>query len=315
MASFLLPLTLGIASMLSTPQRSAATPAPASVDQPAAKPLPDTRELILEAGRNQAAAEAKKRDYTYHVHLEEQELDSHGNIKKNTVTDSESLTISGVRINRVVARDGKPLNAEETQKESERIDKEVAKEKEHRDKNQSKGEETDSHGDAVLSASRILELLVFSNPRRIDLNGRATIVLDAAGDPNAKTRNSTEKAFRDLVGTVWVDEQDRVLARVQGHFLNDFKIGAGLVADIRKDSSFEASFSRINDEVWLPSVIDGQGKIRIFFFAGFNGRIHLVASDYRKFRASSTIRGTNGAIGPDGQILTPPDTPTGAPKP
>jgi hypothetical protein len=254
------------------------------------KPLPPLRDHILDLEKNEKNIEAKQKDYTYHLHLEQQEFDGKGNPKKTTTTDSESLTIDGVRVDRIVARNGKPLTPDEAQKESDKIDKEVAKAKARREKREDKGEATDSRGDQLLTASR------------------PTILADYAGDPAAKTHNSFEVAFRDLVGTVWIDEQDRVLVHVKGHFLKDFKIGGGLVADIKKDSSFEGQFKRINDEVWLPSTFNGQGKVRILLVAGFSGSVHMVASDYRKYRATSTIIGTNGVIGTDGQPATLPLT-------
>ena len=280
-----------------------------------AKPLPPIADLLHDVERNQKAAEAQRKDYTYHVHLDEQEFDGKGQVKKTVRTDSESMNLRGVRINRVVARDGKPLTPEQAAKENERIDKEIARDTERREKNQSKGESTDSRGDVLISASRILELGTFSNPRRVVLNGRPTIVADYAGDPNAKTRNSAEGVIRDLVGTVWIDEQDRTLARAQGHFLNDFKIGGGLVADVKKGSSFEAQFIRVNNEVWLPGTVDGQGKVRILLVSGFSGHVHLVASDYRKFRTSATIVSGDAIVAPDGTPLPTAGATTPPPHP
>jgi len=290
----------------------AQTPAPPADDN---KPLPDIHALVLDVERNETAAEKIRASYTYHVHDERQNMTSSGKVKDTSVTDSDSLTIQGVRVDRITARDGKPLTPAEAAKESERIDKEVAKAKERRAKLQEKGEVTDSRGDQILTASRILELGQFTNPRRVQLNGRPTIVVDYAGDPNAKTRNRFESVFRDLVGTVWIDEQDRTLAQVQGHFLNNFKVGGGLVADIRKDSGFSGTWSRVNGEVWLPVEFTGQGAIRVLLLAGFAGRIHLQMTDYRKFRASSTIVGSNGVVSSDGQPETPPPPPPAAPPP
>ena len=267
----------------------------------AEKPLPNVRELLLEAERNEKTVEAEQKDYTYHVHQEEQELDGKGNVKKTTVVDAESLTIDGVRVHRTGARDGKPLTDNEKKKEDERINKEVAKARERREKAEGKGEETNSRGDEEISASRVLELGTFSNPRREMLDGRPTIVVDYAGDPNAKTHNRAEGVIRDLVGTVWIDEADRTMVQGKGHFLNDFKIGGGLVADVQKGSNFNFRAQKVNGEAWLPVELEGRGKIRVFLFAGFNGHIHVVTSDYRKFRATTTILGSNGVIGPDGQ--------------
>ena len=306
-------LLLCIASVSIAAQQPAT---PADPTSPGAQPLPPLPPLLLDVGRNEKKTEAAARDYTYHVHLQQLELENDGNIKKTTTTDSESVTIDGIRVDRTVARDGKPLTPEQVQKESDRIDKEVAKAKARREKRESQGKETDSNGDPVLTASRILELGTFTNARRVDLDGRPTIIADYNGDPNAKTHTEFEKAFRDLVGTVWIDEHDRVLVRAAGHFLHNFKIGGGLVVDIKEGSSFEIRYTRINNEVWLPTEATGQGKVRFLLFTGFNGRVHLVTSDYRKFHSKSTIIDSNRLIGPDGQPLPDPPPPsTTSPQP
>jgi len=292
------------------------SPAPATD-----KPSPSAQDLLLDAERNQRAAEAANRDYTYHVHLEQQELDHNGTLKKTTTTDAESLTIDGIRVDRTVARDGKPLTPKEAQKESDRIDKEVAKAKQHREKLDAEGKPTDARGDDLLTVSRILELGTFSNPRRVSLNGRPTIVLDYTGNPNAKTRNETEKVFRDLVGTAWIDEQDHILVRGQGHFLHDFKVGGGLVLNIHQGFSFDFTATHITANIWLPATIDAQGSARLLLFESINGRVHLVTSDYRKFHSTSTIIQSDRLIGPDGQPIPnpippqPPAPPSTPPQP
>jgi hypothetical protein len=314
-----LTFTLLLASSLAAQQPAPATPATATpaTDDTSAKPIPPVGPLLLAVERNEKANEAARKDYTYHVHLETQDLDHNGNVKKTESTDSESITVDGVRIDRVVAKDGKPLTAKEQQKESDRVDKEVAKAKERRAKHESQGKETNSRGDDILPASRILELGTFTNPRRVDLNGRPTIVFDYAGDTKAKTRNAFEGIVRDLVGTVWVDEQDRVLARGEGHFLNDFKIGGGLFLNIHKGLSFDFRATKINGEVWLPTIIEGQGGARIFLVYNGSGRFRLVTSDYKKFHTSSTIIQSDRLIGPDGQPIPdqPPDQPPTEPTP
>ena len=50
------------------------------------------------------------------------------------------------------------------------------------------------------------------------LNGRDTIAVDYAGDPKAKTKNRAEEVMRDLVGTAWVDEEDKMIVKLEGHF-------------------------------------------------------------------------------------------------
>jgi len=172
-ATILLTGCFATAQQPTSPNDSAAAPSQTVAESPE-KPLPDVRALLLEVERNQKTLEAQRKDYTYHVHQEEQELDGKGNVKKTTVLDAESLTINGVRVDRLIARDGKPLTDNEKKKEDERINKEVAKARERREKAEGKGEDTDTRGDVTISASRILELGTFSNPRRERLDGRPT---------------------------------------------------------------------------------------------------------------------------------------------
>jgi len=290
-----------------------------SAQQPAtradeAQPLPPIPQLLHDVEQHERDAEAARRDYTYHVHLELQQFDRNGHLKKTTASDSESVTIDGIRIDRVVAQNGKPLTPEEARKESDRIDKEVAKAKERREKRASEGKNTDARGDELIPVSFILELGAFTNPRRILLDDRPTIVLDYAGDPNAKTHNESEGIIRDLVGTVWIDEQDRVLVRGQGRFLHDFKIGAGLILNIHQGLTFDFHTTHVAGDVWLPAVIDGQGSARLLLFDGINGHFHLVTSDYRKFHTSSTIIDSNRLIGPDGQPIPDPAPPQQPPS-
>ena len=181
-----MPRLLALASVLLV--GTASLRAQQSVSAAEAKPIPPVKQLLDDVERNERTEEALQQDYTYHVHTEEDDFNGSGGTKKTTITDAESLTIDGVRVNRIVAKDGKPLSDEEKQKESDRIDKIVAKAKERRAKLADKGQASTENGAAVMPASRFLELGTFSNPRRQMYGGRPCIVVDYAGDPNAKTK-------------------------------------------------------------------------------------------------------------------------------
>jgi hypothetical protein len=261
----------------------------APTEAPTDTPLPDVVAMMHDVEINQRKAEAIEKDYIYHSVETEQELDGHGQTKKATVNEFDHYWVNGVPVRRLVSKNGKLLSAEEMAKEDERIDKRVSKAREKRDKADTAGKETDPRGQEEITVSRLLELGAFSNARRVKLNGRDTIAVDYAGDPKAKTRNRPEEVIRDLVGTAWIDERDRVLVRVEGHFVNSFKVGGGLVVNIQKDTHFAMEQTKVNDEVWLPAKIDGQGSARVFLFFNFNGSVRAVESDYRKFRATATI--------------------------
>jgi hypothetical protein len=252
-------------------------------------PLPDIPALMHEVEAHQKASETIQKDYLYHEVATAEEIDGHGGVKKTETKEFDVFWLNGVEVQKLVKKDGKELSAEEQKKENERIDKEVAKARERRDKADTKGQETDSRGHEEETVSRFLELGSFTNPRRVKVNGRDTIAVDYEGDPKSKTRNRFEDVIRDLAGTIWVDEEDRSISRIEGRFLRPFKIGGGLVVNIKQDTSFAWEQRKINDEIWLPARVDGKGAARAMLFFSFNGNIRVVDSDYRKFKATSTI--------------------------
>ena len=86
-----------------------------------------------------------------------------------------------------------------------------------------------------------------------------------------------------------MDEQDHALVRIEAHFFQDYKVAGGLLADVHKGASFQSEWTKVNDEVWLPASFSGRGSARIALFFNHNGAIEEHESDYRKFRANSTI--------------------------
>lgn len=247
--------------------------------------LPDISELMHEVEEHQRASEHIQKDYIYHEVVQQQRSDG----KKAVTHEYDVFWLNGVEVQKLTRKDGKDLTAEEQRKENERIDKEVAKARERKAKAETKGVETDSHGNEEITVSRFLELGNFTNPRRVVRSGRETIAIDYAGNPKAKTRNRMEDVIRDLSGTLWIDEQDRTITHLEGHFSNSFKVGAGIVMSIKKGTSFSMDQIKINNEVWLPSHVEGHGGARVMLFVSFDGSILVTNSDYRKFKATSTI--------------------------
>ncbi|HEU4637100.1 MAG TPA: hypothetical protein VFS41_13030 [Edaphobacter sp.] len=259
-----------------------------------AAPLPDIPSLMREVEEHQRQSERLQRDYLYREVARQQR----SNGRKGETREYDVFWLKGVQVHRLVRKDGKDLSPDEQRKESERIDKDVAKALERKRKADAEGKETDSEGRDEVTVSRFLELGNFSSPRRELLNGRSTIVVDYAGNPSAKTRNRLESVIRDLAGTIWIDEADRTIVRLEGHFADSFKVGGGLVMSIRKGTTFSMQQIKINNEVWLPSRIEAKGAARVLLFFNFDGYILITESDYRKFKATSTILPGAAAVHP-----------------
>lgn len=260
-----------------------------AVFAPTDTPLPDIPTLMRAVEVNQHTAEALARHYVYHSQQTMREIDKHGGAKLTEVSEYDVYWIGDVAVRRLVRKNGRELTADEQKKEEERVTKEAEKARGRRERAAAEGKETGPRGEDEVTVSRLLELGRFTNAHWLKLDGRPTIQVDFVGDPAAKTHNRFEEVIRDMEGTVWVDEQDKVLRRVEGRFMRPFKVGGGLLADIRQGTSFQFDQKKVNDEVWLPSTMQAVGAMRVLLLFHFDGSGNVMNSDYRRFRATSTI--------------------------
>jgi len=265
-----LPATLGAQTVAHKP----ATTVPA-----APAPLPDIPTLLhkVELARQQNAALLNN----YFFDATTTTRDTNGHIQSKVM---EISYINGVRLERLIARDGKPLPPEDAAKEKERSDKAVAKAKERVAKAESKGELTDSNGDKLISLDRLLEIYSISNERREMVNGRSSIAFDFTGNPAVKAKGIPEGMLKSFSGTIWIDEKDSEIAKMRGTIADGYRVGFGLIINISKGTGGTVEFAPVNDEVWLPSRLDGQGHARLLLVDdALDGTESTVFSNFHKF--------------------------------
>ena len=90
----------------------------------------DAAALIKAVDANQKQIEAARKDYIFHRRDEEPELDSHGHLKSTKVREYEVYFIGPWEIDRLLSKDGRPLNEGEQKKQDEEVRKQEAKARE-----------------------------------------------------------------------------------------------------------------------------------------------------------------------------------------
>lgn len=259
-------------------------PAPPPPDTPpttaSAAPLPDIRTLLDRVRARYNELESLRKNYIFTITQVADEFASNG--AKKTHTDTyEAFYVASTEVRQHTSRDGKPLSPDEARKEQQRVDKEVADLKSHAAK---------PHRDEVkLSASGLLKVASFTNPRRELIADRPVIVFDYAGDPHAHADNIAEQVMRQLAGTLWIDERDNAILRLTGKLQENFHVGGGLLVNIRKGSWFDFHQQPVNGEIWFPRDFTAHVDGRVLLLKGFDGDARQSFSDYRKLRTTVTI--------------------------
>ena len=104
----------------------------------ASVPAEQIRELLRRAEEKDLENDKRVRDYTYIEREERHHLDGHGAVKKVESRTSEILEIYGEPVERLTAKDDKPLPAAEAKKEDDKIQKIIDKRKNESEKERSK---------------------------------------------------------------------------------------------------------------------------------------------------------------------------------
>jgi hypothetical protein len=251
-----------------------------------ASPPEDAETLIREVVANQKQLEVVRRNYIFHRRDEEQESDERGKVKNTTVSEYEVFFVGGWEIERLLARNGQPLDDHEKKKQDEEVAKREKRARENIRKEEV-GEKTDKD---VITLSKFLAADRFFNLRRETYHGLQVYAFDFAPKPDFKPHNFSEKVLESLGGTLWVDEDAKVAIRLEAHLIDGIKVAGGLVGSVKKGGNVIFEQEKVNDEVWMPSYGEIHLNYRIVWSRTV-ANVVLKYSDYRKFKAETKITG------------------------
>ncbi|MCU1284960.1 MAG: hypothetical protein JWO13_1310 [Acidobacteriales bacterium] len=253
-----------------------------------AAPIPDIASLFKDVEAHQRQIRSLRRKYMFREVQTEDELDGNGQVKHSQTEEREVFFIGRSSVSRLIKKDGVELTASEQKKEQQRVDK-VIEERKKREVKREKNEEEGKQSENEITLDTFLRIAKFENPRRISFKGRNALVFDFSGDPDAKTHGMAENTVKKVAGTVWVDEADREVIRMEVKLNEPFKIAGGLLATIQKGTTFTYEQALINGEIWLPTYVESNVTARVMLFKGL--RQHSIAhySDYRKFQVATKM--------------------------
>jgi hypothetical protein len=242
-------------------------------------PLPDIPTLLhqVEIARQHNAVVME--NYSFDATTTTRDANGHTEVKVAEIT-----YVNGVRVEKLLSKNGVPLPPEDEQKETDRVNKAVAKAKARIAEAQAKGVETDSNGDVIVTLDRLLQIFSLYNERREMVNGRSAITFDFSANRKTKTKGMTEGVMQSLSGTIWIDEKDHEIAKMTGTVNEGYRVGFGLILNIAKGSGGAVEFTPVRNEVWLPARLDGHGRVRVLLMDDeLNGTESTVFSNYQRY--------------------------------
>ncbi|HEV2467875.1 MAG TPA: hypothetical protein VGS78_01670 [Candidatus Sulfotelmatobacter sp.] len=287
---------------------SATSPAASEANQPAGKatsPAPDLtpgpdgklsqqqmQELFRVVADKDLENQKRERDYTYVDREVQNKLDGNGNRKSTEERTYDVLQIAGEEVQRLTAKDDKPLDAKEAAKQDEKIQKIIDKRKNESDADRRKREEKEEKDreDGRKFVKEIADAYNFTLVGTEMVSGRPAWVIDAEPRPGFEPHMKDAKFLTKFHGRVWIDQGDLQMAKMDVEAVDTVSIGLFL-ARIHKGTRVMLEQTRVNDEVWLPKHLTFKLDARVALLKGYKMDGENIYSDYKKFRTSSKIVG------------------------
>lgn len=254
---------------------------------------PDVPALVKVAAENGRKSKLLT-EYTY-IWRTQQTSEKKGKRKESSITyEAYSPTLKNKGTTRFVMiktkQDDQPLPADKLEKERQRgVERLMKAEEDAQQINRQHQEEPPANstgvyfslsvnrlfgGDVTLNVKTILQSCDFDSPRQETIDGRSVIALGFRPKPDAKFEK--EEAFlAQTVGTVWIDEKDKIVARVEGW--------PNKSSERKAQPAFVYKQMRLDDGVWLPSSIQINGLAYSELFGKLNTDYLSDFTDYKRF--------------------------------
>jgi hypothetical protein len=259
---------------------------------PTAKILTEAeiRDMIRQSADKDVENTKLRRDYTYVRRDEERRLDGKRRVKSVESKTYEIMVLAGEPVERLIARDDKPLSEKDAKKEDEKIQKIIDKGKKESENDRRKRIEK-SEKETEESRQFVREIADAYNFQYVgaeSFDGRPVYVVDASPVPGYKPRHKDAKMLSKFRFRAWIDQVEGEWMKLDIECIETVSWGLFL-ARLHEGSRIQIEQTKVNEEVWLPKHVAVLIDARIALFKNLDVELDLTFRDYQKFRVDATI--------------------------
>lgn len=238
------------------------------------------------------ANDKKLRDYTYVEREETKKLNHQGAVSSTESKTSEVLQIYGETVEKLVAKDDKPLSEKDAAKEDTRIQKIIDKRKNESDSDREKRikKEEKEREEGREFVKEIADAYDFHLLGVDSISGRDAWVIDAQPRPDYVPHKKEAKLLSKVIGKIWIDKAEDQWVRMDVRTTDTISFGLFL-ARLHEGTRVVVEQTRVNDEVWLPKHAAIHVDVRLALLKNFDQDIDITDRDYQKFHTGARIIG------------------------
>jgi hypothetical protein len=289
-----LPIFLALLSVLvalgQEPPATPASTASATAVAAAVPPTWDPKEIIRRAADNDLVNDQKQRDYTYLQRTEQHKLNGKGEVQSSETRTHEVMVLYGEQVERLIAKNDKPLAEKDATKEEDKIQKLIEKRKkeseEDRRKRLEKYEKEREDGRAFVK--EVTAAYSFTLLPEEAVGGREAFVIAGEPKPGYQAPFKEAKILPKFRFKVWVDTSEYQWVKLEAEVIDTVSLG-WFLARIHRGSRLAIETTRINDEVWLPKHVALKLDAKLALLKNLDYDVDVTYRDYRKFRTDTKV--------------------------
>ncbi|MEQ1947718.1 MAG: hypothetical protein ABL995_11050 [Bryobacteraceae bacterium] len=247
---------------------------------------PDADTIIRRSVERDWTDFGNQRDYVYQQHSEFRDYDRSGKLKNKRSEASEILVLFGRRYERKIARNGQPLSASEQRREQEKLDREAAKRSRETPAERARWEKARADDRAFIR--EVPEAFVFHLAGADTVSGQPAWMIDAEPKPGFRPKRSRAEMFTKIRAKIWVEQSTYHWVKIEAQVLDTLSFGLGLFR-VAPGTTLFFEQVRVNDEIWLPSLLKINGDARLALFKKLRAEMEIAFSGYRKFQGDSRM--------------------------
>lgn len=283
-AALLLLVALADAKTTSETLSAVQSTSPATLSQE------QIRDLIRRTADNDILNDKKQRDYTYVERQEMRKLNGKGQVKSTETETSDVIDIYGEQVQKLIAKNDKPLSDKDARKEDEKIQKLIDKRKNESDSEGKKrlAKEGKDREDQRQFVREVADAYNFTFVGIERLDGRDSYVIDGEPKPGYKPIHKEANILPKMRFRVWIDKDDTQMKKIDVQIIDTISFGLFL-ARLHKGSRVVVENTRVNNEVWLQQHVAVKVDARLALLKDFNIEVDVSDRDYKKFRTDTKI--------------------------
>ena len=113
-------------------------------------------------------------------------------------------------------------------------------------------------------------------------------MLEGEPRPGYEPKRRDARILNKFKGRIWIDKAEAQWVKLDITAIDTISVGF-VLARIHKGTHVLIELTRVNDEVWLPKLVQLHFDARVALFKSYDEDVEQTYRDYKKFRTDTKI--------------------------